>query len=88
MSSTILTKVNKINLPFKDQINELRGYGDIEFLKKFVPLFASKSHSITIKDTSVIDLCTPSTYTRFTIYPKYIVRYDVTNDKKYIYKIS
>lgn len=90
MKSTILTKVNTTVLAFKDQVTELKGEGDFKFLKEFVNLLHGKQKEteIQIQEGKVIDVFTTKKAYMYKIYPKYIMRCDISNGKKTFYKIS
>lgn len=86
MKSTILTSINTVNLQFKDQVTELKGYGDFEFLRLFVS-HCHKNKETFIKNGS-IEVFTSRSMFSYKIFPKYIMRIDCNNGNKKFYKIS
>lgn len=86
MKSTILTKINTVQLPFKDQISELTGTGDIDFLNAFVNHCHKKCD--IVKEENAILVYTSKSQFIYKVFPRYILRIDGQTTKKKFYKIS
>lgn len=89
VKSVVLTKVNKVALSRKDQINVLKGKGDYGFLRKFVRHAHKKLYTLKATDDSITVIAYHSTYL-YTIYSDFISRVDLENQSKakVFYKIN
>lgn len=88
MKSVILTKISKSShMPVAKQINELKGNGDMNFLKEFVK-HCHKKADITPEGENSLLVCTKRGYYRYTCYPNYIKQINRANDAVAYFKIS
>lgn len=87
MKSVIKTKINKVHLPFNQQIRELKGTGDMSFLKELVEASHKKAETMQIDDNT-LEVCTKRNYYRYSCFPNYIRQINTTTDTRSYFKIS
>jgi len=87
MKSVILSKINKVHLPFKDQITGLKGNGDMNFLKEFVN-HCHKNASIMQINDNTLQVATKKNYYLYSCFTNYIRQINTITDVRTYFKIS
>lgn len=89
MKSTILTKINKTQLQFKDLIGIVKTQGDTKFLLKFTELCHPRAINTTLSlESGKIRVETAKTYYDYTIYATHIKRVDGLKNSTVWYQIN
>lgn len=86
IKSTILTAINTVQLPFKEQITAFKGIGDTDFLQQFVS-HMHKNAELHVKGNEVEAYTKKGSYL-YIIHPEYIRRINLNNQSRKTFKIS
>lgn len=88
MKSTILTKINRVQVQFKDKINIVKTEGDGDFLMDFVKKDQPRGYNLTATGPNSCNVETQKRLYQYTIYSTHIKRYDPATDNTVWFKIS
>ena len=87
MKSIIKTKINKVHLPFNQQITELKGNGDMNFLKEFAKHCHKKGEVMQINENT-LQVSTKKNSYLYSCFTNYIRQINTTTDTRSYFKIS
>jgi len=87
MKSVIKTNINQVQLAFKQEITELKGNSDMNFLKQFVE-HCHKNAQYWEFDSNTIEVGTKKNYYLYSCFSNYIRKINKTTGERTFFKIS